>query len=62
MLIKDGEYHSQCQTVGDLKAQEPKVIALPARKNSTIRKSLIDTTPIVVPTSSLQYPQSNIAH
>jgi hypothetical protein len=62
MLIKDGEYHSQWQTVGDLKAQEPKVISLPACKKSTIRKSLNVTIPIVAPTSSLQYPKLNIAH
>lgn len=56
MVIKNGEYNSLWQLVGELKSKEPKTISLPIRKRPSIKE--LAQTPII-PTESLYMKIAN---
>jgi hypothetical protein len=41
MIIKNGDYNSLWQLVGDLKSKEPKIISLPPRQRQSMRDSIV---------------------
>lgn len=48
MLIKNGEYNSLWQLVGDLKVNEPKTISLPGTQQKSTKTKTQDNLPLEI--------------